>query len=188
MELTNDEKELLLNSARQSIYAAIKKSPKPEISYADHPTLKQISGAFVTLKIEDELRGCIGYVNASTPLFETVCEAAKSAAFQDPRFIPLTIEEFDKINIEVSILSQFEPITSYDEIEIGKHGLLLNEGGRAVLLPQVAIENNFNRAQYLTALCHKAGLYGEYWKERLLKIKVFTAIILSEENKEKSNE
>ena len=187
MEMTNDEKELLLNSARQSIFAAINNSPKPEIDYAAHPALKIIAGAFVTLKIEDELRGCIGYVNASTPLFETVCEAAQSAAFQDPRFIPLTVEEFEQINIEISILSQFEPITSYDEIEIGKHGLLLDEGGRAVLLPQVAIENNFNRAQFLTALCHKAGLYGEYWKERLLKIKVFTATILSEEQKEKSN-
>ena len=187
MELTNDEKELLLNSARQSIIAAFNDSSKPEIDYTAHPVLKQITGAFVTLKIEDQLRGCIGYVIARLPLFETVCEAAQSAAFQDPRFSPLTIEEFEKINVEVSILSSFKPISSYDEIETGKHGLLLDEGGRAILLPQVAIENNFNRAQFLTALCHKAGLYGDYWKESMLEIKVFTATVFSEAIKEKSD-
>ena len=187
MELTNDDKELLLNSARQSIFAVFKNFSKPEIDYATNPVLKQITGAFVTLKIEDELRGCIGYVIASVPLFETVCEAAQCAAFQDPRFSPLTIEEFEKINIEVSVLSSFEPIASYDEIETGKHGLLLDEGGRAVLLPQVAIENDFDRAQFLTALCHKAGLHEEYWKERFLKIKVCNAMVFSEEIKEKSD-
>ena len=122
MELTNDEKELLLNSARQSIFAAFKKAPKPNIDYTAHPLLKQITGAFVTIKIKAELRGCIGYVIASLPLFETVCEAAQSAAFQDPRFNPLSIEEFEKIRIEVSVLSPFKPITSYDEIEIGRTG------------------------------------------------------------------
>jgi len=187
MELTNDDKELLLESARQSILAAFNKSSKPEIEYAAHPLLKQITGAFVTLKIDDELRGCIGYVMANAPLFETICEAAQAAAFQDPRFNPLTIEEFKKINIEVSVLSTFKPIKSYDEIEVGEHGLLLDEGGRAVLLPQVATENNFDRAQFLTALCHKAGLYGEYWKERLLKIKLFTASVFSEKIKENSD-
>jgi AmmeMemoRadiSam system protein A len=187
MELTIDEKELLLNSARQSIIAAFNKSAKPEIEYAAHPVLKQITGAFVTLKIDHELRGCIGYVIASVPLFETVCEAAQSAAFQDPRFSPLKIDELEKVNIEDSVLSPSESITSYDEIEIGKHGLLLDEGGRAILLPQVASENNFDRAKFLTALCHKAGLYGEYWKERLLKIKVFTATVFSEKIKEKSD-
>lgn len=187
MELTNDEKELLLNSARQSIAAAFEKSSKPEIDYSAHPLLKQITGAFVTLKINHELRGCIGYVIAQVPLFETVCEAAQAAAFQDPRFNPLSANELDKVEIEISVLSPFEPISSYDEIEIGKHGLLLDEGGRAVLLPQVASENNFDCAQFLTALCHKAGLYGEYWKERMLKIKVFTAIVFSEKIKEKSD-
>jgi AmmeMemoRadiSam system protein A len=187
MELTNDEKELLLNSARQSIVAAFEKSSKPEIDYTAHPVLKQITGAFVTLKINHELRGCIGYVIAQVPLFETVCEAAQAAAFQDPRFSPLTITELEKVEIEVSVLSPFEPISSYDEIEIGKHGLLLDEGGRAILLPQVATENNFDRAQFLTALCHKAGLYGEYWKERMLEINVFTATVFSEKIKEKSD-
>ncbi len=180
MELTNDEKELLLKAARQSILSAFGEAEKPEINYTAYPLLKQKMGAFVTLKIDEELRGCIGYIIAIKPLFETVCETARAAAFNDPRFKELTREEFDKIKIEISVLSLFEPIKSYDEIELGKHGLLMEEGGRAVLLPQVATENNYTREQFLTALCHKAGLYGEYWKETKLKLKVFTATIFSE--------
>ncbi len=180
MELTNDEKELLLKAARQSILSAFGESEKPEINYSAYPLLKQKMGAFVTIKIDEELRGCIGYIIAIKPLFDTVCETARAAAFNDPRFKELTREEFDKLKIEISVLSLFEPIKSYDEIELGKHGLLMEEGGRAVLLPQVATENNYTREQFLTALCHKAGLYGEYWKETKLKLKVFTATIFSE--------
>ena len=180
MELTNDEKELLLKAARQSILSAFGEAEKPEINYTAYPLLKQKMGAFVTLKIDEDLRGCIGYIIAIKPLFETVCETARAAAFNDPRFKELTREEFDKIKIEISVLSLFEPIKSYDEIELGKHGLLMEEGGRAVLLPQVATENNYTREQFLTALCHKAGLYGEYWKENKLKLKVFTATIFCE--------
>ena len=180
MELTNDEKKILLKAARQSILSAFGEAEKPEINYTAYPLLKQKMGAFVTIKIDEELRGCIGYIVAIKPLFDTVCETARAAAFNDPRFKELTREEFDKIKIEISVLSLFEPIKSYDEIELGKHGLLMEEGGRAVLLPQVATENNYTREQFLTALCHKAGLYGEYWKETKLKLKVFTATIFSE--------
>ncbi|GMR25514.1 MAG: AmmeMemoRadiSam system protein A [Ignavibacteria bacterium] len=181
MKLTNDEKKLLLSTARQSILSALNESTKPTMDYSANPLLKQNLGAFVTLKINEQLRGCIGYIVAIGPLFDTICETARSAAFNDPRFNPLTREEFDKIKIEISVLSPLEPITSYDDIEVGKHGLLLDEGGRGVLLPQVATENNFNRAQFLTALCHKAGMHGEYWKERMLKLKIFTATVFSEE-------
>jgi len=181
MELTKDEKEILLKSARQSILSVFGEADKPAIDYLAYPLLKQKVGAFVTLKIDEELRGCIGYIIAIGPLFDTVCEAARSSAFSDPRFNQLSREEFDRITIEISVLSAFEPIKTYDEIEIGKHGLLLDEGGRAVLLPQVATENNYSREQFLTALCHKAGLYGEYWKERMLRIKVFTATVFSED-------
>jgi len=179
MELTNDEKEILLKAARQSILSVFGEAEKPEINYTAYPLLNEKMGAFVTIKIDEELRGCIGYIIAIKALFDTVWESAQAAAFNDPRFQELTREEFDKIKIEISVLSSFEPIKSYDEIEIGKHGLLLDEGGRGVLLPQVATENNYTREQFLTALCHKTGLYGEYWKERMLKIKVFTATVFS---------
>ncbi len=89
------------------------------------------------------------------------------------------------MHIEISILSEFVPIKSYDEIVIGKHGLYLDEGGGGLLLPQVATEHNLNRDQFLSAVCNKTGFYSEFWKERMLKIKVFTAEVFSEEEKEK---
>jgi uncharacterized protein len=183
MELSTEEKEILLKAARESIQQEFGENGVAEADYKSYPKLKMELGAFVTLKIDENLRGCIGYIFTQKPLFETIVEAAKHSAFGDPRFPELSREELDEVNIEISVLSQFEPIKSYDEIEVGKHGLLLEEGGRAVLLPQVATEQNFNRSQFLTALCHKAGLYGNYWKERMLDIKVFTALVFSEEKK-----
>jgi len=182
MELSEEEKIFLLKTARQSIQKEFDGLKIPKADYSAYPKLKMELGAFVTLKINDELRGCIGYLTGSKPLFETVIDAARQAAFGDPRFVPLSREEFSMIEIEISVLSPFQPVKSYDEIEVGKHGLLLDEGGRAVLLPQVAAEHNLNRAEFLSALCRKAGLYAEYWKERMLKIKVFTALVFSEKD------
>ena len=184
MELSSEEKEILLKAARQSILEEFSECDVARIDYTAVPKLKLELGAFVTLKINEQLRGCIGYIFAEKPLYETIVEAAKHSAFGDPRFPELNRDEFNEIKIEISVLSQFEPIKSYDEIEVGKHGLLLEEGARAVLLPQVATEQNYNRSQFLTALCHKAGLYGSYWKERMLNIKVFTALVFSEDVKE----
>lgn len=181
MELSDEEKKILLNAARESILQEFKERDVTQINFSVYPKLKMKLGAFVTLHINKQLRGCIGYIIASKPLFEIVVEAAKHSAFGDPRFSELRREELDEVEIEISVLSEFEPISSYDEIEVGKHGLLLDEGGRAVLLPQVATEQKYNRAQFLTALCHKAGLYGNYWKERMLNIKIFTALVFSEE-------
>jgi len=183
MELSNEEKKILLIAARQSILQEFSECDVTKVDYKAYPKLKMELGAFVTLHIKNELRGCIGYIIAKKPLFEIIVEAAKHSAFGDPRFPELSRDELDDVEIEISVLSQFEPIKSYDEIEVGKHGLLLEEGGRAVLLPQVATEQNYNRAEFLTALCHKAGLYGNYWKERMLNIKVFTALVFSEEEK-----
>jgi AmmeMemoRadiSam system protein A len=181
MELSTEEKEILLKAARESILAEFSEGELTKVDYKAYPKLKMELGAFVTLHINNQLRGCIGYIIAQKALFETIVDAAKHAAFGDPRFPQLNREEVDEVTIEISVLSPFEPIKSYDDIEVGKHGLLLDVGGRAVLLPQVATEQNFNRAEFLTALCHKAGLYGNYWKERMLNIKVFTALVFSEE-------
>lgn len=184
MELSNDEKKILIKIARESIHKEFEDIKIPEVNYNAYPKLKMELGAFVTLKINNDLRGCIGYIIGLKPLYETIIDAAKQAAIGDPRFMPLSKEEFGKVEIEISVLSPFTPIKSYDEIEVGKHGLLLDEGGRAVLLPQVAAEQNYNRGEFLTALCHKAGLYGDYWKERMLKIKVFTALVFGEDLEE----
>jgi AmmeMemoRadiSam system protein A len=186
MEITDKEKKVLLFAARESIKKSFGAKTCNTIDYLLYPFLKLHLGAFVTLKIENELRGCIGYIFAKTTLYETVYEAAKQAAFSDPRFYPLTQDEFAKINIEISIISLPQKIKDYKEIIIGKHGLILEEGLlRAVLLPQVAVANNFLCDQFLTALCEKGGLPANTWQLKKLHLKTFTATIFSEiENNE----
>jgi AmmeMemoRadiSam system protein A len=185
MEFSDEEKQILLSAARNSIKACFVKATTQKIDYSKFPGLKLIAGAFVTLRIKGELRGCIGYIVSKESVFNTVCEAAKNAAFSDPRFYPVDEDELNEINIEISVLSPPFPINSYDDIALGKHGLVLDDNGiRALLLPQVATENNYNREQFLTAICEKAGIYPFYWKEHKLKLLVFTASVFSEERKE----
>jgi len=181
MNISQEEKDILLKAARQSVGSLFDGKEPDQPDYKKYPLLKEKLGTFVTLTINHQLRGCIGYIIGHEPLFNTICSAAIHAAVNDPRFSALKKIEFEKIHIEISILSEFIPIKSYDEIIIGKHGLYLDEGGGGLLLPQVATEHKMNREQFLTAICHKSGLYGEYWKERTLKIKVFSAEMFSEE-------
>lgn len=181
MDISEDSRLILLKAARESIRSVFGDAQIPDPDYTKCPELKKHIGAFVTLTINGELRGCIGYIIAQQPLFDVVCEAAEQAAFSDPRFPSLQEKELNSIQIEVSVLSDFTPIKTYEEIVIGKHGMLLEEGGRGLLLPQVAVEHKMNREEFLSAVCRKAGLYSEYWKERQLNIKVFTAEIFSEE-------
>lgn len=185
MNFSDEEKEILLKAARKSIGTLFDGEDPGKPDYEKYPALKEKHGAFVTLTENHQLRGCIGYLTGREPLFETVCAAAIHAAVNDPRFSALKKSELDLIHIEISVLSEFVPIKSYEEIIIGKHGLYLDEGGGGLLLPQVATEHKMNREQFLSALCNKAGFYSEYWKERLLRIKFFTAEIFSEKEKEK---
>jgi len=185
MDISHEEKIILLKAARQSIGSLFdgKEPDKPDLK--KYPLLKEKLGAFVTLTINHDLRGCIGYIIGREPLFDTICSAAIHAAVNDPRFSALKKSEFEKIKIEISILSEFKPINNYDEIAIGTHGLYLDEGGGGLLLPQVATEHHLNREEFLSALCNKAGFYSEFWKERMLNIKIFTAEIFSEEETDK---
>ncbi len=185
MKISQEEKNILLIAARQSIGSLFDGKEPDQPDYKKYPLLKEKLGAFVTLTISQELRGCIGYIIGREPLFDTICSAAIHAAVNDPRFSALKKSEFEKIQIEISILSEFVPIKTYDEIILGKHGLYLDEGGGGLLLPQVATEHNLDKEQFLSALCNKAGFYSDFWKERMLKIKVFTAEIFSEKETEK---
>lgn len=180
MKLTEDEKKFFITLARNSIKAAIEKKTEREQEIPGNQVYHSKCGAFVTLTINNHLRGCIGYIVSDKPLYLTIRDAAKQAAFNDPRFSPLSNEEFSKIEIEISILSEPFPMKDYDDIKIGTHGLILEKPRRALLLPQVPIEHNMNRDQFLSALCRKAGLFSEYWKEENLKISLFTATVFSE--------
>lgn len=184
MNISSEEKNILLKAARQSIGSLFDGEEPDKPDYKKYPLLQEKLGAFVTLTINHQLRGCIGYIIGREPLFDTICSASIHAAVNDPRFSALKKSEYEKIHIEISILSEFVPIKNYDEIILGKHGLYLDEGGGGLLLPQVATEHKMNREQFLSAICNKSGFYSEFWKERILKIKVFTAEIFSEAEKE----
>jgi AmmeMemoRadiSam system protein A len=140
--------------------------------------LKEKRGAFVTIKRKGQLRGCIGYTQAVKPLSQTIMEMAQAAAFQDPRFPPLTKNELADLEIEISVLTPFRSIQDIKEIEVGKHGLFMERGGYSgLLLPQVASEYHWDRQTFLEHTCLKAGLPKEAWKDKNTKIQVFSAEI-----------
>ena len=189
MNFSRDEKKILLQAARDSITSLFVDKEVEEPDCEKHPDLKIKAGAFVTLKEYEELRGCIGYVISDSPLFKTVCNAAKSAAVNDPRFYPLQKEELINIKIEISVLSPPFKMDSYDDIVLGAHGLILEDLGRkGLLLPQVPTEHNMNKEEYLEAICNKAGLPGNTWKTKQLNMKLFTATVFSEEEMREKNE
>ena len=191
IELTGGEKGILLMSARDSINSLFNDINNAIIDFNFYPNLlKKDLGAFVTITEDNQLRGCIGYITSQMNLLDTVNDAAKQAAVNDPRFIPLTEEELPYINIEISVLSPLKEISNYDEIQIGVHGLVLEEGEyKGVLLPQVATENNYDLPQFLEAICIKSGLPSYEWETRMISLKVFTANIFSEiSNRKRTHE
>lgn len=181
MNITKEEKIILLKLARSSIHSLFGQAETPEIDLENHPLFTSKKGAFVTLTINESLRGCIGYITSDSPLFQTVRDAAVQAAIGDPRFSKLSNDEYKLVSIEVSILSEPFPMNTYEDIIVGEHGLILSENGRrGLLLPQVPIEHNMNKEQYLSALCVKAGFGGDMWRDRVLNIDMFTAEVFSE--------
>lgn len=180
LSLTELDKKTLIETARAAIAArlALQAPHYPEPTDA----LRAPCGAFVTLKKEGALRGCIGHIAASEPLFETVREAAVSAAFEDPRFPPLGKEEWNATTIEISVLSPFEKITDPGRIRVGTHGIMIRRGYRSgLLLPQVATEQGWDRDAFLTHTCFKAGLPADAWKSPECSIEIFSAIVFHEE-------
>lgn len=180
MKLSEEEKKILLQIARDSIKEEFGKTIV-NLNREFSDALKQKFGVFVTLTIEGELRGCIGYIIGDKPLYELVYEVAKKSAFEDPRFYPLTEEEVDHIEIEISVLSQPKRISSIDEIKIGEHGLIIQKGPfHGLLLPQVATKYNWTVKEFLEHTCLKAGLSKNEWKDPQTKIEIFSAEIFSE--------
>jgi AmmeMemoRadiSam system protein A len=178
--LTEAERTTLLETARGSIAArfAGARLTVPEAT----PALRTPCGAFVTLKIQGRLRGCIGHITAAAPLIETVRDVALSSAFDDPRFPPLSRDELDRVTIEVSVLSPFRRTRDAAEITVGTHGILVRRGGRSgLLLPQVATEQGWQREEFLVHTCRKAGLPDDAWADPQTAIEIFSAIVFGEE-------
>ncbi|HPP94334.1 MAG TPA: AmmeMemoRadiSam system protein A [Spirochaetota bacterium] len=142
---------------------------------------KEKCGAFVTLHINGNLRGCIGYIEGVHPIPDTIREMALAAAFRDPRFAPLSKGEYKLIDIEISILSPIERVDSIDDIVVGRDGLIITRGfNRGLLLPQVPVEQGWDRETFLTHTCFKAGLPGDSWKKKDTLIEKFSAQVFSE--------
>jgi AmmeMemoRadiSam system protein A len=177
MELSQAEKDHLKRLARLSIKSRFDKNINLQLGL-DSDNLRSNCGAFVTIKIKNELRGCIGLIEGVKPLYLTVIEMAQAAAFNDPRFLPLSRSEEDEIDIEISVMTPPREIKNIKEIEVGKHGLIIRQGyNSGLLLPQVATEYNWDRETFLRHTCIKAGLYEDAYKEPSTKILVFSALV-----------
>ena len=176
-EYSPEERKLLLGAAHEAIVSALER--REIATEAPLPHLAEPRGAFTTLYHNGKLRGCVGYPMAAFPLFQTVIETARSAAFEDPRFLPITLEEARGLAVSLSVLSRLRPITA-EEIEVGRHGLLISLGPhRGLLLPQVPVEHNWDRLTFLEQTCRKAGLPLDAWRAGA-SIEAFTAEVFSD--------
>lgn len=176
-EFTFEERQILLALAHQSIESALENRDIP----LDPPSLHlaEPRGAFTTLYVHGELRGCVGYVFPVASLYRTVAETARAAAFEDTRFAALTPEEAPELEVSLSILSRLTPI-AVEEIEIGRHGLLISHyGHRGLLLPQVPLEHGWDRETFLEQTCRKAGLPADAWQKGAT-IEAFTAEVFGD--------
>jgi AmmeMemoRadiSam system protein B/AmmeMemoRadiSam system protein A len=176
-----EQRQRLMELAKAAVAAAAKGEPAPSTEWADG-LLKDRGAAFVTLKKRGELRGCIGHVIARVPLVECVADVARSAAIHDTRFAPVTPEELPDLSFEISVLTAPEPIRPEDVV-VGVHGLIMSRGGRSgLLLPQVPVEWEWTREEFLAHTCRKAGLPMDCWKDPATEIKGFKAIVWGEDD------
>jgi AmmeMemoRadiSam system protein A len=176
-EFSPDERNLLLRLAHDAIAASL---DQREL-FLDPPSahLAEPRGAFTTLYYRGSLRGCVGYVFPVTPLYRTIAETARGAAFDDSRFSPVTHDENSELKVSLSVLSPPQPIQA-DQVEIGRHGLLISLGlHRGLLLPQVPVEHRWNRIQFLEQTCRKAGLPLNAWQTGA-RLEAFTAEVFAD--------
>ena len=140
-------------------------------------------GAFVSLHINDELRGCVGVLDSQKAIVETVVAMALGASFEDPRFPPLTLEELPRVRFEISLITPPVAIASVDQIVAGRDGVVVTSGTRrALLLPQVASQLGGSVTEFLDAACRKAGLVSGAWRSPDTRIETFTAEVFAEEH------
>lgn len=177
--LSSEERRELLAIARKAITESIEQGTKWRPSHAS-AALQDGAGAFVTLRIRNRLRGCVGNPFTLDPLSETVARCAVLAAKSDQRFSSVTADEVRDLEIEISVLSPMTRLSA-ESIEVGKHGLLIERGrAHGLLLPQVATEHHLSRERFLEETCEKAGLPRDAWKLPDATIYGFTAEIFRE--------
>ena len=194
-EFSIEQRRTLLRVAHEAILSALERRPLP----AAPPILTTLSeprGVFTTLDLRADrlsgdlhrdrhrqLRGCVGYAMPIAPLYRAVAETARAAAFEDSRFLPVTLEEASRLEVSLSVLSLLFPIHP-EAVEVGRHGLLISEGARrGLLLPQVPVENVWDRETFLEQTCRKAGLPPDAWRKNAT-IEAFTAEVFSDSDDE----
>ena len=177
--LSDGDKKKLKEIALQSIKDSLDGKPVTvhDSLLQDYPMLSKKCGAFVSLHKHGHLRGCIGHFGEDTPLYEIVAEMARAAAFEDPRFMPVSREELDAIDIEISVLTPMRRIQSLDEFELHRHGIYIRKGYRSgTFLPQVADEVNWTKEEFVGHCSQdKAGLGWNGWKDA--ELYVYEAIV-----------
>jgi uncharacterized protein len=185
---TSEQRHLLLAIARSSIASGLTKSrlggdplqDSPPPAASPFPALTEPRGVFTTIYLAGQLRGCVGYALPVRPLFRAVAETARAAAFEDSRFSPVTAEEAPGLQISLSVLSPLFPIAP-NEVEVGRHGLLISLGmRRGLLLPQVPVDHGWDRETFLAQTCLKAGLPLDAWRNSA-SIEAFTADVFGDE-------
>jgi AmmeMemoRadiSam system protein A len=181
-EFSLEQRRTLLCIAHQAILSVLEGQP-----FSDAPPfpagLSDPRGVFTTLyltgDLHRELRGCVGYALPIVPLYRAVAETARAAAFEDSRFLPVTKEEALELEVSLSVLSRLFPIHP-EAVEVGRHGLLISDGARrGLLLPQVPVENGWDRETFLEQTCRKAGLPLDTWRKNAT-IEAFTAEVFAD--------
>jgi AmmeMemoRadiSam system protein A len=176
-EFSPDERQQLLALAHEAILSAVEHREIPLVGPSRRFAAPR--GAFTTIYLHKNLRGCVGYAFPIAPLYRTIIETARGAAFEDTRFLPVTLAEAHELEVSLSILSALRSVRS-QEVEIGTHGLLISQhGSRGLLLPQVPLEHGWDRNTFLEETCRKAGLPLDAWRTGA-EIEVFTAEIFGD--------
>ncbi len=176
--LDNEQRSTLLGLARQAIAT---KFHGTKTSLPTDPIFQKKHGIFVSLHLNGDLRGCIGFIRGYKPLAQSVVEMAQAAAYQDPRFLPVNADEISHLKIEISILSELIPVTDTDQIVIGRDGLYLEHSkGSGLLLPQVPVEWNWDKDAFLRHICRKAGVPERSWQDPDARLSRFTAEVFHE--------
>ena len=190
LEFSLEQRRALLRIAHQAILSALERRPFPEAPPLPSG-LAEPRGVFTTLYLREEvhrehhrelhrqLRGCVGYALPIAPLYRAVAETARAAAFDDSRFLPVTLEEASQLEVSLSVLSRLVLILP-EAVEVGRHGLLISDGARrGLLLPQVPLEYGWDRETFLEQTCRKAGLPLDAWR-KTATLEAFTAEVFSD--------
>jgi AmmeMemoRadiSam system protein A len=176
------EQDTLLQLARETIRHLLETGQAPELPPAPAP-FREKRGVFVTCHRHGDLRGCIGYPLPVKPLWAAVADNAIAAATQDPRFPPVTRNELDELDIEISVLTVPVKVAGPEQVEVGRDGILITSGyHRGLLLPQVPLEWGWDREEFLTHGCVKAGLPADQWR-RGVTIETFQAEVFGEKDR-----